>query len=119
MVNDYLKYCFYLYLKMSNSENNSSEVFSERKEMKGPSFSFDPKLFLKKDSEVKEDSKKEKYCSNDSRENNQKELDNQQEAILNEELDARQKLRQKLQMKRMMRQNKGNLKRMLDSKLKS
>ena len=103
---------------MENSESIKVELQNERKEMKGPSFSFDPKIFLKNDTiEKKEETKKETISNNNS--NNQKQLDNKQEAILNEELDAKQKLRQKLQMKRMMRQNKGNLKRMLDSKLKS
>jgi len=31
---------------MNDSENKVSEPSTERKEMKGPSFSFDPKLFL-------------------------------------------------------------------------
>ena len=117
MVNDYLKYCFYLYLKMDNSEGSNSEVSSQRREMKGPSFSFDPKLFLKEKNSKTEQPTEDNCCDNKDCSN--KVNKDQEKKVEKEDLNPREKLRQKLQMHKMMRQNKGSLKRMLDSKIKS
>lgn len=100
---------------MSNLENTSSEITNERKEMKGPSFSFDPKIFLNKNVNEKESVSYKNYETEKNQEVKREKVEQEED----KELDARQKLRQKLLMKKMMRQNKGNLKRMYDSKIKS
>ena len=97
---------------MDNSETSNSEVSSQRKEMKGPSFSFDPKIFLSK----KED---KNQVNEDKNTNNLEKTQINKEEVKEKELNPREKLKQKLQMQKMMRQNKGTLKRMLDSKIKS
>lgn len=107
---------------MDNSETSNSEVSSQRKEMKGPSFSFDPKIFLSKKedkNQVNEDKNTnnlEKACCI---EKTCEKTQINKEEVKEKELNPREKLKQKLQMQKMMRQNKGTLKRMLDSKIKS
>ena len=81
--------------------------------MKGPSFSFDPKVFLSNMN--RESSNLAEKNEEDIKEQPVPEKKQEPE----KELTAREKLRQKLQMKKMMRQNKGTLKHMLDSKIKS
>ena len=101
---------------MDNSETSNSEVSSQRKEMKGPSFSFDPKIFLSK-KEDKNQVNEEKNTNNVEKTCEKTQIN--KEEVKEKELNPREKLKQKLQMQKMMRQNKGTLKRMLDSKIKS
>jgi hypothetical protein len=100
---------------MGDLENKFSEPSIERKEMKGPSFSFDPKLFLK--NEIPGDVSNNLTKKNEENVSVQQQEEKKQEP--ERELTAREKLRQKLQMKKMMRHDKGTLKRMFDSKIKS
>tara|TARA_Y100001970_G_C13648804_1_gene562522 strand:+ start:5 stop:319 length:315 start_codon:yes stop_codon:yes gene_type:complete len=104
---------------MNDSENKISESSTERKEMKGPSFSFDPKLFL--NNSMPSDMSMNLASKNEEKTNVQQEEKNIpiQEKQPEREMTAREKLRQKLQMKKMMRHDKGTLKRMFDSKIKS
>mgnify|MGYP000081786334 FL=1 len=107
---------------MNDSENKVSEPSTERKEMKGPSFSFDPKLFLSNMNSGTSDASNNLMQKNRENTNNLEQKEENiptQEKQPERELTAREKLRQKLQMKKMMRQNKGTLKHMLDSKIKS
>lgn len=105
---------------MNDLENNMSESSTERKEMKGPSFSFDPKLFLSNmnsESSNLSEKNEEDTSVQQQEEKNIQVPEKKQEP--ERELTAREKLRQKLQMKKMMRHDKGTLKRMFDSKIKS
>ena len=101
---------------MNDSEDKISESSIERKEMKGPSFSFDPKVFL---SNMNRESSNLAEKNEENTSVQQEENIPIQEKKPDREMTAREKLRQKLQMKKMMRQNKGTLKHMLDSKIKS
>ena len=103
---------------MDNSETSNSEVSSQRREMKGPSFSFDPKIFLSK-KEDKNQVNEEKNTNNVEKPCCIEKTQINKEEVKEKELNPREKLKQKLQMQKMMRQNKGSLKRMLDSKIKS